>query len=507
MIQLVFLPVLIPLATAILLIPLRPIGAQRLLSATSTVAVLALSLSLLVVVHNEGIQVYKQGDWPPPFGITLVADLLSAGMLAVTMTVGAVAILYSLTTLDRERERFHFHPLFHFLLMGVNGTLLTGDIFNLFVFFEVMLIASYGLVALGGAAPQLEATIKYASINLVGTTLLVGAVGLIYGLLGTLNMADLSRLVAESPNQGLLTPIAMVFLIVFGIKAAVFALWFWMPGTYTVVPPGLSAYFGGVLTKVGVYTILRVFTLIFIHDPPMTHTIILLLAAPTMLIGVLGAAAQYQYRTILTWHISSQVGYMIMGVGFFTVAGIAGAIFFTFHNVLVKSTLFLTGGFGERASGSLDIRKMGGLLTLYPVPAFLFIIAALSLAGVPPLSGFWGKVLLIKAGIEAGGWLNFLVVGISLIVSLLTLYSMIKIWQYAYWRAPVTHPRVSTGFTWGTALPIAILVALILFVGVYPKFLMDFSIAAAEQLMTPSVYIEAVLGSGGGTPISAGGGS
>ena len=213
MIHLIFLPVLMPLVTAILLIPIRHIVAQRLLSTISTVAVFAMSLYLLIVVHKDGIQVYKHGDWLPPFGITMVADLLSAGMLAVTMTVAAVAILYSLSTLDTERERFYFHPLFHFLLMGVNGTLLTGDIFNLFVFFEVMLIASYGLVALGGAAPQLEATIKYASINLVGTTLMVAAVGLMYGLWGTLNMADLSRLVTESPNQGLLTPIAMVFLM------------------------------------------------------------------------------------------------------------------------------------------------------------------------------------------------------------------------------------------------------------------------------------------------------
>ena len=503
MIQLVFLPILVPLATAILLIPIRDIKAQRLISVTSTIAVLGLSLTLLMVVWNDGIQVYRQGDWPPPFGIVLVADLLGAGMVSIAMTIAAASILYSVASLDRDRERYFFHPLFHFLLMGVNGIVLTGDIFNLFVFFEVMLISSYGLVALGGTAKQLEATIKYVSINLVSSTLLVGAVGLLYGLMGTLNMADLSQKVGNSADQSIITPIAMVFLIVFGMKAALFALWFWMPGTYTVVPAGISAYFGGILTKIGVYGILRVFTLIFIYDPGYTHTIILGLAALTMFFGVLGAAAQHEYRTILTWHISSQVGYMIMGVGIFTLTGIAGSIFYIMNNIVVKASLFLSAGIAERLTGSLDIFRMGGLLGRAPVAAFLFIAAALALAGFPPFSGFWGKFFLVRAGIEDGGWLNFLVVGVALVTSFLTLYSMIKIWQNTYWGPPVQR---ATASVWGMVIPTAMLVGLTIFMGVYPQLLSDFSMETARQLIDPQIYVQAVLGSSG-TATALGGGN
>jgi multicomponent Na+:H+ antiporter subunit D len=266
-----------------------------------------------------------------------------------------------------------------------------------------------------------------------------------------------------------------------------------MPGTYTVVPAGISAYFGGILTKVGVYGIFRVFTLMFTYDTGYTHTIILVLAGLTMFVGVLGAAAQNNFRTILTYHISSQVGYMIMGLGIFTVAGVAGGIFYIVHHILVKSSLFLSGGVAEKLTGKQDIREMGGLVSHHPVAGVLFIIAALSLAGFPPLSGFFAKLFLVKAGLEAGGWLNYTIVAVSLVVSLLTLYSMTKIWGATYWGEPKRLLQVSYK---GMLPPIAFLVILCVVMGLYSVPFLKLCTAAAEQLMNPQVYINAVLGGG-----------
>ena len=491
--QLAVLPILIPLVTGVILILIPSLRLQRVLNIVSVFGVLVLSLILLRVVWLDGIVVYKYGDWPPPFGITLVVDLLSSGLLCIAMIVAFAALTYSLSSLDVHREKLFFHPLFQFLLIGVNGIFLTGDIFNLFVFFEVMLISSYGLVALGGTAGQLEATVKYVTINLIGSILLVGVVGLLYGVVGTLNMADLAQKVDMVGPNPVITLLSLVFLVVFGLKAAVFGLWFWMPGTYTVVQAGVSAYFGGILTKIGVYGILRIFTLIFVQDIAYTHTLILAVACLTMFFGVLGAAAQHEYRTILTWHISSQVGYMIMGVGLFSVAGIAGSIFYVMNNILVKASLFLSSGIAERLTKTLDIYSMGGLLKRAPLPAFLFLAAALALAGVPPFSGFWGKLLLIKAGIESGGVLDWISVATALVTSFFTLYSMMKIWQNAYWRSPVLVDSLPVR---NMVPPTVLLVAITLVMGFWPSFLYDYSYVAAEQLMNPLQYIDAVRQAG-----------
>lgn len=492
--QITYLPVLIPLLTAILCGLLRKrITQQRVVCGLSTLGTFGISLYLLAKVWDDGIQVYRQGDWTAPFGITLVADLFSCIMVAISMTIATAVIFYLFCCIDKTRERYFLYPLFQFQLMGVNGCFLTGDIFNLFVFFEIMLIASYALVSLGGEKKQLEATVKYMVINLLASTMMVGAIGLLYGFVGTLNMADIAQKVSQAPNQDMLTPIAILFMLVFGVKASLFALWFWMPGTYTVIPAGIAAYFGGILTKVGVYSLMRVFTLIFTYDPGYTHEIILVMAGLTMFFGVLGAAAQDHYRTILTYHISSQVGYMIMGLGIFTVASIAASLFYIVHHILVKSALFLSAGVAEKLTGKQRVSEMGGLLTRFPFPAMLFIIAALSLAGFPPLSGFFAKLLLVRAGFEAGGTINYTVIAVSLLVSVLTLYSMTKIWQAAYWGKPVDTLRVSYK---GMLPSIGLLVALCIFMGLNAAAFIRVFDAAAEQMMNPQIYINAVLGEG-----------
>lgn len=509
----IFLPILVPLATAVVLLLLRGrLQTQRIVAALSTLAVFGVSIAILLIVRRDGIQVCHQGDWGAgagdwaiPIGITLVADLFSCIMVCIAMTLAVAVLFYSFRSIDKERQRFYFYPLFMFQLMGINGCFLTGDIFNLFVFFEVMLIASYALISLGGERRQMEATVKYMVMNLLASTLLVGTVALLYGQLGTLNMADLAQRITEAPDQGMITPIAILLIAVFGVKAALFGLWFWMPGTYSVIPAAVAAFFGGIMAEVGVYCIFRVCTLMFVNDSGGTPTmfsplgtIILVAAGLTMFIGVLGAAAQTNFRGILTYHISSQVGYLILGLGIFTVASVAGAIFYTIHYTLCKSSLFLCAGVAERITGRKDIREMGGLVS-HPFTALLFMIGILSLAGLPPLSGFWAKFLLVKAGFEEAFANNdvliYVMVGVALVTSLLTLYSMTKIWQKAYWGEP-KHKRVP-GVSYKTMVPsIAFLVIIGVVIGLGAEPFMDLCTEAADQLMDRQQYMTAVLGGG-----------
>lgn len=486
--HIVFLPVLLPLATAIgLVIMNRHVGAQRVLSFGSSGLTLLVSGYLLWMVWNDGIQVYRLGNWEPPYGIVLVADTLSAAFLVSTMSVAFATTIFAFSTLDPLRERFMYYPLLQFLIVGVNGSLLTGDLFNLFVLFEVMLIASYGLLALGGTREQMEATVKYMAINLFSSTMLLTSVGLVYGLVGTLNMAQLSQRIAGAPDQTLLTVLAALFVVVFGLKSAVFLMHFWLPGAYTVIPSPTATFFS-VLTKVGIYAMLRVLTLVFAFESSFLQTLLLTLGAVSMLLGVLGAAAQSNIRTVLSWHIISQIGYMVIGIGFFTVFSIAATIYFTIHNVIVKSCLFFFAGATERITGTGELKKLGGMLGAYPMLGTLFMFAGLSLAGLPPLSGFFGKLFLIKAGLDGG---HYLVVAVALLVSVLTLYSMMKIWQGTFWGEGATIERPS--FRW-LAVPIVFLVAISVALGLLAEPAMQVSLRAAEQLLDPAEYIQAVLG-------------
>jgi multicomponent Na+:H+ antiporter subunit D len=304
----------------------------------------------------------------------------------------------------------------------------------------------------------------------------------------------------------MIVPLAVLLIMVFGIKAALFGLWFWMPGTYSVIPAAVAGFFGGIMAEVGVYCIFRVCTLMFLNDADGTPalfsplgTIILVTAGLTMFIGVLGAAAQTNFRGILTYHISSQVGYLILGLGIFTVGSIAAAIFYTIHYTLCKSSLFLCAGVAEKLTGRQDVREMGGLVS-HPMAALLFVVGILSLAGLPPLSGFWAKFLLVKAGFEEAFGNNdlliYIMVGVALATSLLTLYSMTKIWQKAYWGEP-KHERIANA-PYKAMLPsIAFLVIIGIVLGLGAEPFIDLCTEAAEQLMNRQEYISAVMGGGG----------
>ena len=427
---LVVLPILIPLCTGtVCLLCWGRVRRQRVISVVSAVVNLVVALTLLLHVRADGILVSMMGNWPPPFGIALVADLLSSIMVVLSATMGLTVLLYSFGDIDRRRELGGYYPLFHLLLMGINGSFLTGDLFNLFVFFEVMLIASYVLLSLGSEPGQLQESFKYLVLNLLASTVFVASVGILYGVTGTLNMADLALKMAQTEQSGLMTALSMLFLFVFGAKAAIFPLFFWLPDSYPEPPTAVSAIFGGLLTKVGVYALIRTFTLLFMQDIAFTHGFILVLAALTMIIGVLSAIVQNHFKRILSYHIISQIGYMILGLGFYTPLALAGSIFYIIHHITVKTALFLVSGITERATGTQELKEMGAAQHLsvgrYPVYARCPVLGRYAPA----------QRLFRQAGATDGGVqeAQYGYVSVALLGSLLTLVSMSKIYVYVFW--------------------------------------------------------------------------
>jgi multicomponent Na+:H+ antiporter subunit D len=497
----IVLPIIIPFLFAIVMLFFwKNVKAHKILNVIASLFSLAVSIILLSDVNASGIISLQVGSWQAPFGISLVVDLLASIMVLITAVIGLAASIYSLGSMDEQREKFLYYPLLQFLLMGINGAFLTGDIFNLYVWFEVMLISSFVLLALGGKREQLEGAIKYVTLNLLSSAIFLAAVGILYGIVGTLNMADLARKIPLVEQKELVTVVSFLFMIAFGIKAAVFPLFFWLPASYHTPPIAVSAIFAGLLTKVGVYALIRVFTLIFVQDTNFTHTVLLVIAGFTMLTGVLGAASQNDMRKILSFHIISQIGYMIMGLALFSPLAIAGAIFYIIHHIIVKTNLFLVSGVVDKMKGSFELKKIGGLYKYYPLLGLLFLIPALSLAGIPPLSGFWAKFVVIKAGLEID---QMFIVGVALFVGLLTLFSMTKIWNEVFWK---DDPRGSENILVNSfsditlsrkvlmLSPIIILALITIVIGFNAEPFINIANNAAAQLLNPNEYISKVLG-------------
>jgi multicomponent Na+:H+ antiporter subunit D len=499
MILLPVLPIIIPLAGAVLCMLLRRNPAlQRFLAVSVSVLLLGVALCLMIHTHEGTVVVMHVGGWTAPYGITLAVDMLSSVMLVLAGLLALTVSVYACFDLDEARVRFGFFPLMLILLMGVNGAFVTGDLFNLYVCFEVLLTASFILLALGGERPQLEGSVKYVALNLLSSALFLAGVGILYGMAGTLNMAELAVVVQQGERGGLVTMVAVMFMMAFGIKAGMFPLYFWLPASYPTPPIAVTALFSGLLTKVGVYSLIRVFTLIFSTDPQFLHLLILIGAGLTMLSGVLAAASHYEMRRILSVHIVSQIGYIVMGLGLFTELALAGTVIYLVHIIIVKTNLFLISGAVNRLKGSFDLLRLGGLYRERAGLSILFLLSAMSLAGVPPLSGFFAKLTLIIAGLRQEAWG---IVAVALAVSLLTLYSMTKIWAYVFWKpAPEALPDLdppSPG-RWAAFLaPMAVLSVLTVAIGVFAGPVFDYAQAAAVQLMNPEVYITAVLEGGG----------
>ncbi len=492
------IPIVLPLLAAILcILGRRNLARQRLISITAGALNLALATFLLVEIRSGGILALQVGSWPAPYGITLVADLFSAIMLIMSGLIGLVAAVYGLSMMDAEREKHQYHVFFNVLLMGVNGAFLTGDLFNLYVWFETMLMASFVLLSLGGERPQLEGSIKYLAMNFLSSALFLAGVGILYGITGTLNMADLALIIRGSEHSDIINAVSIMFLIAFGIKAAAFPLFFWLPASYHTPPSPVSALFAGLLTKVGVYALIRMFTLVFMQDESFTHRILLIMAGFTMVTGVLGAAAQMEFRRLLSFHIVSQIGYMIMGLGLFTAATLAGSMLYIVHNIIAKTNLFLIAGAVAHKTGTNDLKRLGGLLNVYPGLAILFLVAAMALAGLPPLSGFFAKLSLVLPGFAQG---QFLIIGVAMGVGLLTLFSMTKIWNEVFWKprpesgqgaVPDLQPW-TTRERWTLLAPIVLLAAGSVALGLFAGPVYDLFLEAGEQLKSGAAYIEAV---------------
>ena len=462
---------------------------------------LAFGILLSHAIITQGPQAVAFGDWAAPFGIIFVADLLSAALVLITTIIGLVIVVYSMADLASKPSYRLYHMLFHTLLAGVNGAFLTGDLFNLYVWFEVMLISAFGLMILDGSREQIDGGVKYVILNLISTLVLLLSIGLLYGATGTLNMADLHIKAALMPPEQVRL-LASLFLFAFAIKSALFPVFAWLPASYHTMPSAVVALFAALLTKVGVYALIRLFTLIFGLQQTGLQPLLLWIAGLTMLIGVLGATSFYSIKKILSFHIISQIGYMMMGLAVYTPLAITGAVFYLIHHIIVKANLFLIGGILQRRHGSDELARLGGAYKSMPFLAALFLVPAFSLAGFPPLSGFWGKFFVIKGGLEAGDyWLS----GTALLVSLLTIFSMTKIWAAAFWKpapddtlntASVSKPNASLSW-WDKQFyywPVAVLSLLTITIGLAVQPLYKLAESAADQLLVPDAYLQAVLG-------------
>jgi multicomponent Na+:H+ antiporter subunit D len=486
------LPVLLPIIGAGLTIlggKSRPF--QRAVSLGVLTAVAALSVALLIAVDRDGIAATQAGDWYAPLGITLVADRLSAVMLVAASFALLAVMVFAIGQPGAERNHVGFQSVYLILAAGVAGSFLTGDLFNLFVAIEMMLTASYVLMTLGGRLEQVRSGMTYVVISLVASALFLMALAFTYSSTGTVNMADLSGRIDDLP-QGLQAGLAALFMVVFGIKAGLFPLFFWLPDSYPTAPSPVTAIFAGLLTKVGVYAIIRTQTLLFPGDLP--TWVLMFAAASTMLVGVLGAIAQDDLKRVLSFLIISSIGSMMMGLALFTVAGIAATIAYTVHQILLKTGLFLAGGLMEHAGGSSRLSRLGNMVHTAPLVALVFLVQALSLVGIPPFSGFTTKFALFDATAASGEWW---ILGVATVVAFLTLFSMMKVWIGAFWAAPsagndvVIRPTIAL-----MIVPTAVLAAMTLALGIAAGPLYEFSERASRDLLEPSAYITVVLTGG-----------
>ncbi|MGK5673532.1 Na+/H+ antiporter subunit D [Micromonospora sp. URMC 106] len=496
---LVPLPVVVPLlGAALTLLLARWPHLQRAVSVTCLAATLVVAALLLVQAYRHGPVVVQVGGWPAPVGIVLVADQLAALMLVVSSAVTLCVLLYSVgqgqADFGETVPVTIYHPTYLVLTAGVTNAFLAGDLFNLFVGFEILLAASFVLITLGGTEARIRTGSTYVVVSLLSSMLFLTAVGLVYAATGTLNMAQLAHRLDALPD-GVRLSLELMLLLAFGVKAAVFPLSAWLPDSYPTAPAPVTAVFAGLLTKVGVYAIIRTETLLF--PGGQVAGLLMVVAGLTMVVGVLGAVAQSDMKRLFSFTLVSHIGYMIFGVALSTVAGLSGAIFYVVHHITIQTTLFLVAGLVEERAGSTDLRRLGGLARVAPLLAVLFFVPAMNLAGVPPFSGFLGKLGLLQAGVAAGGPLPGALVAAGTLTSLLTLYVASRVWNIAFWRAPrlataepvVRLPGLMVGAT-------VALVALGLALTVVAGPLFDVTADAAVDLRARTPYIRSVLPGG-----------
>lgn len=492
----VVLPFLLPLVTGLAtLLWGRPSAARRWFLALAALVQLAVGISLLVANLSGRPLVLVAGGWAAHVGIALVADLLASIMVVLGAFTATAAVLFSFIETSRRVEHPLRLPLMQFMMAGINLAFLTGDLFNLFVAFEIMLIASYALLTLEADDWDIKQAYPYLAINLFGSVLFLGAAGLAYGLFGTLNFAGIIQQSAGMPGDPRLVLLALLLLVVFGTKAGLFPLFYWLPNSYPILPAPLAGLYSGMLTKVGVYVLLRLFATVLPHDLTAVHQWIAGLSGLTMVLAVLGAISREFIRGILSFHILSQIGFMTLAIGLFTPLSLAACIFYIIHHIIVKASLFLIGGTAVVLNRTDHLDRMGHLWRATPWLGIVFLLQALSLAGVPPLSGFWGKYVIIVEGLRTGA---LALVAAALLASLLTLFSMLKIWQAAFWAEPKHVPVRTDDPRWRPMLWIVGGMTVVsLTIGLGAEGVLRLAERTADQVLDRAGYAARVFEAGG----------
>ena len=491
---LIVTPVVWCILIGAILLMLRKRTELQPLIAIPALGVLALmTLGLLWHVLQSGTVTMTMGRWLPPFGISFTVDLLGAFFAATSSIVAFAAGIYGRSDVDDTGRRYGFYPFLMLIMAGILGAFLTGDIFNLYVWFEVLLISSFGLLVLGSERAQLDGATKYAFLNLIATTLFLVATGYLYGLFGTLNMADIAVKASELRGTAPLMTLVTLYLLAFAMKAAAFPVNFWLPASYHTPRIAVSALFGGLLTKVGVYALLRILGMLFPFEREELSFIIAIVAALTMILGVVGALAQNDIRRAMGFLVISGIGVMMAGLALGSPAGLSGAILYAAHSMVVMTALYFAVGIGGRLGGSFELTTAGGLYARNAFVAGLTLVLFLSVAGLPPFSGLWPKIMLVKASLDIGAWW---LAGAILVTGFLTTITVGRIWALAYWRpAPggegdeAVIPKLSMGAT----AALAGLALVTILAGIWPEPLIALSQDAALGLLDPSAYVLSVF--------------
>ena len=496
----VIAPVALPILGGALLLMVR--HRTRLHAAVAVAVLLAALASCLVLlsrVMGEGALVMTMGRWLPPFGITFQADALGAAFATAATFATTAAAVFALRDIDATGRRYGFYPFLLLMLAGVNGAFLTGDIFNLYVWFEVFVISSFGLLILGSERRQIDGAVKYAVLNLIATTVFLITTGMLYGTFGTLNMADIARKAAGLRETGPLMTIATLFLLAFGMKAAAFPLNFWLPASYHTPRIVTSAVFGGLLTKVGVYALLRTFTTLFPVERAILSDVIAVVAVLTMILGVLGALAQSDIRRIVGFIVISGIGTMLAGLAVGSPLALTGTVLYAIHSILIMTALYLAAGLMREAGGSFSLHELGGLYRSHPLLSAIMLALVLAAAGLPPLSGLWPKVVLVKATIEVQAWW---LTGSILVSSVLTTIVLGRVFALAFWRmepAPASRAdtrRIDPIAGYGMVL---VLLVPAVWIGLWPEQFLRIAGMAAAGLSDPGSYIGSVFPAQGGS--------
>jgi multicomponent Na+:H+ antiporter subunit D len=499
---LIIAPVALPiLAGAGLLMLRRQLFLQAWVCNLVLLINLVICAALTIHVGNDGPFTMTMGRWLPPFGISFSVDMTGA-ILVLTASVVALACgVFSVADIDQIRRRYGFYTFFLLMIAGVNGAFLTGDVFNLYVWFEVLLIASFGLIVIGSEPRQLDGSIKYAYLNLVATTLFLIATGYLYGVFGTLNMADIAVKASNAPSSAPLMTIAALYLMAFAMKAAAFPMNFWLPASYHTPRIVVSALFAGLLTKVGVYALMRIVVMILAGQKEVLAPLIAAIAIATMFVGVFGALAQSDLRRLMGYLVISGIGTMMAGIALSGEFGLTGTITYAVHSMLIMAALYLAVGIIGQKSGTFEMRELGGHYAASSLHGAVFLVLAFAVAGLPPLSGFWPKLLVVKGAVLSGQWL---VAAAVLITAILTSIAIMRVWLFVFWRGGPEGTRDGAE-AWKIeslqprralllALPVAVLSAISILIGLYPEPLLAIAGEAARGLTDPILYIESVFG-------------